>query len=139
MSPSHRARQQPIIPKVNQTKPSGEGVHTQVRAQEPLEHWWGSSSSYPSPHRADGPQKSSTAAGAPHRCLDAPCCVSTSCLHGLISRHCVALHILQLNTTIKYVLRNDLASKCCALFGRGHFTVLLLILSSITQWSFSSV
>lgn len=140
MSASHQARQQPIIPKVNQTKPSGKRVHTPSQGTRapatPLEHWWGSASSSPSPHRAAGPQKSSMDAGAPCWCLGSPCCVCTSCLHSLISWHYIALYIIQLNTKIKYVLWNHLARKCHALFGHGHFIVLLLILSLINPVEF---
>ena len=44
--------------------------------------------------------------------------------------------MLYLNTNIKYVLGNGLASKCHDLFGHGNFIVLLLILSLINPVEF---
>lgn len=142
MATTHRARRQPIIPKVNQTKTiwrgNAEPESGHKSPSNPPKHWWGLSSSphHPvgqsDPRRAARPQgHSARSRGSPRRCLRAPCSVCTVCLHGLIARHCVALYIVQLSTNVKYVLGNNLASACHALFGHGHCIVLLLMLCGI--------
>ena len=73
--------------------------------------------------------------GSPRRCLGAPSSVCTSCLRGLISWHCVALYIIQLNTNVKYVLGNDLASACRACLAMGtslyYFYLILSLINPV--------